>query len=63
MTVDWLFLPLVDLRAMKAYPLVLAHKLIDLYRASRESYTASGGRQSSGKVAVAMALVVVVFVW
>ena len=47
----------------KAYPLVLAHKLIDSNRASQDSYTALGGRQSSGKVAVAMVLVVVVVVF
>ena len=33
--------------------------MIDLNRASRESYIASGGRQSSGKVAIAMVLTLV----
>jgi hypothetical protein len=35
---------------------VAAHVLIDLNKASLESYTASGGRQSSGKVAMALTL-------
>ena len=47
----------VDFPVVKAYPFVIAHKLIASNKALRELYTFSGGRQSSAKwVAMAMSL-------